>query len=125
MPDRCTVGVQGENVAAAALQRAGYTLITRRWRPHASDLRGEIDIIAQRGGRIVFVEVRSRLLDDLTPALESISARKRAQLLTLADAYLMAEGLADVEVCFMVMAVNPRTGQVEWVEDALDDAARW
>ncbi len=125
MPDRCTVGIQGENVAAAALQRAGYALLARRWRPHTGNLRGEIDIIARREGRIAFVEVRSRLLDDLTPALESISARKRSQLRALAESYLAAEAVADVEVCFLVMAVNPRTGHVEWVEDALDNADHW
>ncbi len=47
-------GVWGEDRALAFLTEKGYTVIERNYRSR----RGEIDIIAQDGERIVFVEVK-------------------------------------------------------------------
>jgi putative endonuclease len=50
------LGKWGEDLAADYLQRKGYTIIERDWKSGKRDL----DIIAQDGDVIVFVEVKTR-----------------------------------------------------------------
>ena len=50
------LGKWGEDQAADYLQRKGYTIIERDWKSGKRDL----DIIAQDGNVIVFVEVKTR-----------------------------------------------------------------
>ena len=50
------LGKWGEDLAADYLQRKGYTIIERDWKSGKRDL----DIIAQDGNVIVFVEVKTR-----------------------------------------------------------------
>ena len=50
------LGKWGEDLAADYLQRKGYTIIERDWKSGKRDL----DIIAQDGNVIVFLEVKTR-----------------------------------------------------------------
>lgn len=111
---RQRIGAQGEILAALALERVGYTVLERNWRCS----QGELDIVARHGGELVFVEVRART-DGVDSALESISARKRARLEALAQAYLAAHDLDDAPFRIDVAAVNPRTSAVEIIENAV------
>ena len=49
-------GRMAENVASLILIFQGYSILARRWRCNA----GEIDIIARRHRRILFIEVKYR-----------------------------------------------------------------
>ena len=94
---RHTLGQAGEQIAALHLQRAGCSILARNWR-HGTH--GEIDIIAQDGSEIVFVEVRTRrgpLPDAVDAALSSITPAKRARLVALARAYRAAHDLDPVQ----------------------------
>ena len=51
-----TYGAAGEAFAASALEAEGYRILERNWRSG----RSEIDLIAQRGDIIAFVEVKTR-----------------------------------------------------------------
>jgi putative endonuclease len=53
---RLDVGAWGEWWAARELRRKGYRVLFRRW----NDGLGELDLIAWRRGRLIFVEVKSR-----------------------------------------------------------------
>ena len=68
-------GIGGEWIAAGVLLAKGYRILARRLRtPH-----GEIDIIAVRGDRIAFVEVkRRRTIDDAEAALTPAQGRRIA-----------------------------------------------
>lgn len=68
-------GALGELVAAALLMSKGYRILARRHRtPY-----GEIDIIAVRGTRIAFVEVKRRpTLADAQAAIGDEQARRIA-----------------------------------------------
>ncbi len=61
MADRPTdsrrrLGAWGEKVAAVHLEAAGYLIVERNWRCRE----GEIDLVAQDGDIVVFVEVKTR-----------------------------------------------------------------
>jgi putative endonuclease len=67
-------GHLAEWVAAAYLMAKGYRILARRWK----SLGGEVDLIALRGRRLAFVEVKSRLT--LADAEASITARQRSRV---------------------------------------------
>ncbi len=68
-------GGRGELAAAALLIAKGYRILSRRHRtPY-----GEVDIVAVRGKRLAFVEVKRRAtLEDAQSALTSGQARRIA-----------------------------------------------
>jgi len=118
---RQSLGRTGETIAADYLQRAGWTIHARNWR-HSSF--GELDIIAQDGDEIVFVEVRTRrgpLQAAIDAALESITPQKRARLLELAQTYRAAHDLERTlwRVDVVAVAVEGSRFHVEVVHDAL------
>ena len=80
---RRRLGDFGERVALQHLQARGYRIRERNFRTRA----GEIDIIAEGGGVLVFVEVRARRGSALGSAAESVTPAKQRRLLALAEAY--------------------------------------
>lgn len=76
---------EGEQIAATFLTEQGYTILERNWR-HSR--RGEIDLIAQTGNIVVFVEVKTRTSKTCGDPLESIGRSKQRQIFKLADAYI-------------------------------------
>ncbi len=94
---RKDLGRRGEDLAAAYLLKRGYRVLARNWRAKAGETplpRGEIDIVAQDGKWLVFVEVRTRRRSPaaLQPVLgtpeESVTPRKQLRLIAMAYAYL-------------------------------------
>jgi len=89
MNQRREVGQQGETLAVEYLLERGYQIVTRNWRCAA----GELDIVAERANRLIFVEVRTRRGERFGTAAESITATKRARLVALAESYLQAHAI--------------------------------
>lgn len=81
-------GEQAEDLAADYLRSKGYVVRERRWRYGASGK--EIDIIAQRGDVMVFVEVKARTSADQDP-LEAVDRKKIRFLSVASDAYLQQQ----------------------------------
>jgi putative endonuclease len=118
---RGALGRLGEEHAAAYLRRAGYTLLARNWRC----ANGELDLVAQLGDQVVFVEVRTRRAGSGSPE-ESVGAAKAGRLRALAYVYL--EGLGDAAPVIWridVIAVEiDRAGRVvrlEQIEHAVEE----
>ncbi|MEP7284130.1 MAG: YraN family protein [Chloroflexota bacterium] len=107
-------GSRGEAIAAAALEQSGYIILERNWR--CAD--GELDIVAKHRGEIVFVEVRARM-DGMDTALESITPRKAAKLMLLADLYLAAHPIDNMPVRIDVVAVHLGSGATDIIENAV------
>lgn len=84
MSGRRSSGLLGEKLAQQHLRSLGYTIIETNYRCRA----GEIDIVARQGGCLVFVEVRTRSGQGFGTPEESITAAKKAKLLSLALIYL-------------------------------------
>jgi putative endonuclease len=99
---RAEVGAWGEAIAARYLAERGYTVRDRNWRAG----HGELDVVAERAGIIVFVEVRTRRSDLFGSAEESITPRKRAMLIETAQRYLDAHHLSEAQWQIDVIAID-------------------
>jgi putative endonuclease len=93
-PDgRRRLGRLGEELAAAHLERLGFTTVARNVRTR----HGEIDLIAFDGATLVFAEVktrralRGRALDHHHDPLASLRSPQRVRLRRLALAWLSSE----------------------------------
>jgi putative endonuclease len=106
-------GMRAETAACAALSADGFAILGRRLRNAA----GEIDIVAERDGLLVFVEVKCRA--DLTRAAYALGARQQARLMAAAEFLLGANpGWGKAGVRFDVLLVD-RAGRVRRVTDAI------
>ncbi len=76
------LGLAAETRAAALLLMKGYRIVARRWRSPV----GEIDLVARRGGTLVFVEVKAR--GDLDTAAEAVTPRQRRRIIAGARYWL-------------------------------------
>ena len=111
---RADTGTDAELLACAYLQKCGLNLLARNFRSP----RGEIDLIMQDGEFLVFVEVRYRRSDAFGSAAETVSAAKRARIVTTADYYLQRQP-AEPPCRFDVIAVGGNAPhRIEWIQDA-------
>lgn len=81
-------GRLGEDAAAEELVRRGHRIIARNYRKPC----GEIDIISEINGFIVFTEVKTRKLNSMVSGLEAVDARKKSRIVRTADIYLDEHG---------------------------------
>ena len=65
-------------MAQRYLQRLGYQVVARNWRPAAGH--GEIDIVAFEGGTLVCVEVKARTTDEISAPERAVGKLKQAAL---------------------------------------------
>ena len=118
---RREVGALGESIAAAHLERLGYAIRERNFRTRE----GEIDIIAEKGEVLVFVEVRARTSRACGTPEESITDRKKERLIALADAYMEGrDGLPDAWRIDVVALELGRDGGVQRI-DVIENATDW
>ena len=95
------LGARGEDAAADAYRGRGYRIVARNWRCRL----GEIDLVVERGGVLVFCEVKSRRGVAFGGGYEAVSWRKQAKLRALAEAFLQAHGSRPQAVRFDVASV--------------------
>lgn len=77
-------GRLAEDLAAAALGKKGYKILERNF----SNRFGEIDIIAQDGDTLVFVEVKAKKGLDFGSPEEMINPSKLSRVRRMAEVYL-------------------------------------
>lgn len=77
-------GKLGEDTVCAELVKRGYRIIRRNFRKRV----GEIDIISQKDGFIVFTEVKTRKYNTIISGLEAVNSVKQRRIVLAADAYL-------------------------------------
>jgi putative endonuclease len=106
--DRAGLGRRGEALASARLTAAGLRVVARNWRCRL----GEIDLVAEAPGLLVFCEVKTRRGSGYGTPAAAVDAAKQAQLRRLAGAYLHATPHRPCRVRFdVVTVVWPRRGQ--------------
>ena len=99
---RQRLGKQGEDLAAAELERRGYTIIARRYRTR----HGEIDIVARDADTIVFVEVKAKETAEFGTAAAAVTSRKQRRVVSMAVDYLARNRLAGHPCRFDVVAID-------------------
>jgi putative endonuclease len=113
---RIRLGEIGENLACQELERRGYAVVTRRYRRRG----GEIDIIAQDGATLVFVEVKARDGRGYGLAVEAITALKRRRLTAVALDYVTRHHRQNCPCRFDVVAIQltSRGPEIELFQNA-------
>ncbi|HEV8633257.1 MAG TPA: YraN family protein [Chloroflexota bacterium] len=102
---RLGIGRLGERAAVAYLQSRGYRILATNWRTRF----GEIDVVAEQGGTLVFVEVRTRRTGGFGTAAESVDGRKQRQLVLMAQQYLQRHApTAPARIDVITVSASPR-----------------
>ena len=83
-PEHIQLGIWGEELAATFLREKGYIILERDWH----SVHRDIDIIAQDGDTIVFVEVKTRRNRDFGDPLQAIDTEKRHHLRLAMNHYI-------------------------------------
>jgi len=115
------LGLSAESRAASFLLSRGYRILNRRYRSPA----GEIDIIAQRGNLVVFVEVKAR--PTTAEAAFAVTPRQRRRIAASAEAWLaLSPAFAQMDCRFDAVLVAPNAVPVHIpgafeIEDGWDD----
>lgn len=106
-------GAIGEKIAANFLKKRGYRIRETNFRCRA----GEIDIIAEKDGCVVFVEVRTKTNLDFGKPSETITAVKKERLINAALAYIAGhENAPEVWRIDFVGVEIGRQGEVKQLE---------
>ena len=95
-------GKEGERLAARFLEKKGFRILERNYRNRL----GEIDIVAEDRGVMVFVEVRTLKQTAGHSPEETIQWKKQQRLSRTALAYIQYKGLEDRPARFDVVAVE-------------------
>jgi len=113
-------GREGEQLAARHLKRMGYRIICRNYR---SPL-GEIDIIANHQGVLVFVEVKYRSTETFGSPKLAVTQAKQRKLSQVAWHYLQQHNLTEASARFDVVTISRMEGSphLEVIENAFDSA---
>ena len=94
-------GILGETLAEEYLKTKGYKIIEK----NARSPLGEIDLIAEDGRTLVFVEVKARHHLFFGAPEEAITQRKKNKLVRLAQWYLIHHPAVKKRVRFDVLAI--------------------
>ena len=117
---RQRLGRRGEEFARRHLIANGYSILQANYRVRT----GEIDLVTQKDGNLVFVEVRTRTGDSVGSPEESITPRKREHLVETAQHYLQEHGNEgrDWRIDLVAVALRPWGGleRVDIVENAVE-----
>ena len=112
-------GQASEARAEEFLREKGYRILERNLRTTL----GELDLVAEDAGVLVFVEVKARATDAFGGALLAVDYRKRAKLVKLASQYLAQRHWAERVCRFDVVLVQgqPSTGlYIDHVQNAFE-----
>ncbi len=111
-------GKRGEDLAAASLEKAGYRILERNYRCRF----GEIDIVAEEGDVLAFVEVKCRRSESFGDPREAVGPPKQRKISMISLHYLAERHLEHRAARFDVVAVklSPAGCSVELIRNAFD-----
>ena len=101
-------GTLGEQAAMASLEDLGYKILHCNYRCRG----GELDIVCEHNGMLVFVEVKTRTTGRFGLPEEAVTIAKRRRLRRLALEYLQREGRRARALRFDVISVAMSDGRV-------------
>lgn len=112
-------GQSAESMAERLLRKKGYRILERNYRIAG----GELDLIADDQGTLVFLEVKARRGKRFGGAPYAITMRKKQQIIKLALCYLSRHDLTNTDCRFDVIladATDEQTLQLTHIEQAFE-----
>ncbi len=110
------LGIEGERMAQQYLEQQGYQILAKNW----IYKKAEIDLIAQLGSQLIFVEVKTRTGTGFGLPEDFVDKAKQKQMEIAANAYI--EQVAhEHEIRFDIIAIlfNPhQQAHLNHIEDA-------
>ena len=110
------LGAKGEEVAVNYLKSRGYRIVERNYRIRF----GEIDIIAEQGDDLVFIEVKTRSGTLFGSPFESVTKQKQKQLSKVALEYINKQGFHDRPARFDVVGIELQKGSETFQDAAVE-----
>jgi putative endonuclease len=120
-------GQAGESAAEEYLRHKGYRIVARNLRSPM----GELDLVAEDGQVLVFVEVKARRTDAFGGAILAVHQRKQEKLIQLASQYLARHHIKNRQCRFDVVllqgtnAVAPHIEHIQNAFEVLGSDLRW
>ncbi|HXH86104.1 MAG TPA: YraN family protein [Nitrospira sp.] len=120
-------GQEGEATAERYLRQKGYRIVAKNLR---SSL-GELDLVAEDGRVLVFVEVKARRTGQYGGAIHAVHRRKQEKLIQLASQYLARHHLSNRTCRFdvvLLQGMDTSAPMIEHIKSAFDvpgDDLRW
>lgn len=113
------LGQWGEERVAEKLRREGWTIAARNFRCRM----GELDIVAENGQYLVFVEVKLRKNDQFGSACEAVTPAKQRRLRAAAQFYLMSHPTRlqprfDVAEVYAPQGIRTEAPDIYYIENA-------
>ena len=96
------LGKRGEDLAHRYLQRAGFQVVARNYKPGEDS---EVDIVARLGERLVFVEVKTRSSAEHSAPERNVDAEKERHIIRAARAFATRAGVDWDKVRFDIVSV--------------------
>ena len=116
MAQHLELGREGELLAKAHLEQAGYEILDENW-THG---KAEVDLIAYKDSVIIFTEVKTRSGNFFGEPEDFVDARKQRMLVKAADEYIyLMEHKGEVR--FDIIAIlfdKQRNHTLKHIEDA-------
>lgn len=112
-------GQAGESAAEEYLRRKGYRIVARNLRSPV----GELDLVAEDGRVLVFVEVKARRTDAFGGAIQAVHQRKQKKLIQLAAQYLARHHVKDRLCRFdvvLLQGTDAAVPQIEHIQNAFE-----
>lgn len=106
-------GKEKEQLAAEYLEHCGMKILVRNFRGR----QGEIDIVGEHEGYLVFVEVKYRKDTSKGNACEAVNITKQKQICKVADYYRLSHGIsANTAIRYDVVAIQGK--DIQWLQNA-------
>ncbi|MBL0143424.1 MAG: YraN family protein [Betaproteobacteria bacterium] len=108
-------GEEAEELATRYLADQGLSIIARNYRTRF----GEVDLVAQDGATLVFVEVRARSWSAFGGAAGSVDSGKQRRVVAAARHYI-ARLRAEPPCRFDVITLQGPQGDLAWIRGAFE-----
>ncbi len=115
MKNKRSIGFEKEALARKYLEQNGYKMIEQNFYHRG----GEIDIVAQNEGYLVFVEVKYRATAEQGMPEEAITPKKQQAMYHTAQYYMLRHGFSEETPCrFDVVVILGE--KIKVIKDAFD-----
>lgn len=109
-------GRLGEQLAKEYLQKKGYKIIEQNYKTKYA----EIDLVAKKGDKLVFVEVRTKGNEQFGTPEETINHKKKMKLIWNAKAYVAKKkykGAYRIDAICIVLGENEKPKRISHHEN--------